>query len=200
MTWWHDGGKSIVLQTVLYFKTILCLIFLSTHYSRGNILVSGENSAPWNQSFGLLKENMHPCVSARARTCTKISCTEEDDITKQLLFLRISSLRTNYYSTSIVPPLMLPTSEYDVDYIYNNGINMMNRGNTRLVHWTEEVELPCVVVVPDLQTWQVKSKLNETSLNSFIYSISLPVRSISVETRFIRCQKSWDLNLKSWNV
>ena len=95
---------------------------------------------------------MHPCVSARARTCTKISCTEEDDITKQLLFLRISSLRTNYYSTSIVPPLMLPTSEYDVDYIYNNGINMMNRGNTRLVHWTEEVELPCVVVVPDLQT------------------------------------------------
>ena len=198
MTWWRE--EHIFADCVVYFKTILCLIFLSTHYSRGNILVSGENSAPWNQSFGLLKENMHPCVSARARTCTKISCTEEDDITKQLLFLRISSLRTNYYSTSIVPPLMLPTSEYDVDYIYNNGINMMNRGNTRLVHWTEEVELPCVVVVPDLQTWQVKLKLNETSLNSFIYSISLPVRSISVETRFIRCQKSWDLNLKSWNV
>ena len=198
MTWWREEHS--FADCVVYFKTILCLIFLSTHYSRGNILVSGENSAPWNQSFGLLKENMHPCVSARARTCTKISCTEEDDITKQLLFLRISSLRTNYYSTSIVPPLMLPTSEYDVDYIYNNGINMMNRGNTRLVHWTEEVELPCVVVVPDLQTWQVKLKLNETSLNSFIYSISLPVRSISVETRFIRCQKSWDLNLKSWNV
>ena len=198
MTWWRE--EHIFADCVVYFKTILCLIFLSTHYSRGNILVSGENSAPWNQSFGLLKENMHPCVSARARTCTKISCTEEDDITKQLLFLRISSLRTNYYSTSIVPPLMLPTSEYDVDYIYNNGINMMNRGNTRLVHWTEEVELPCVVVVPDLQTWQVKLKLNETSLNSFIYSISLPVRSISVATRFIRCQKSWDLNLKSWNV
>ena len=111
-------------------------------------------------------------------TCTKTSCTEEDDLTKQLLFLRISSPRTNYYSTSIVydvvynllPPLMLPTSEYDVDYIYN-GINMMNRSNTRLLHQTEEVKLPCVVVEPDLQTRQFKLKLNETSLNSFIYSI-----------------------------